>query len=74
MISYSHIRSAIDDHSRPAYSEVLTDERQEIAPPPTAFLHAHNYHRRHTAFGVHPRSPASTPQVNTPEVELALDA
>ncbi|MFE5858717.1 IS481 family transposase [Streptomyces sp. NPDC056500] len=31
MIGYSHIHSAIDDHSRLAYSEVLPDERQHTA-------------------------------------------
>ncbi|XVV39491.1 IS481 family transposase [Streptomyces sp. CA-100214] len=31
VIGYSYIHSAIDDHSRLAYSEVLTDERKETA-------------------------------------------
>ena len=31
---YSCIHTAVDDHSRPAYSEILTDEKKEIA---TAF-------------------------------------
>ncbi len=31
MIGYSYIHSAVDDHSLLAYSEVLTDERQETA-------------------------------------------
>ncbi len=34
VIGYSYIHSAVDDHSRLAYSEVLADERQETA---TAF-------------------------------------
>ncbi|MFK4692728.1 hypothetical protein RKD22_005663 [Streptomyces pristinaespiralis] len=45
MIGYSYIHSAVDDHSRPAYSEVLPDKRQRTAialwqrarsSPPTA--------------------------------------
>ncbi|MCX5277385.1 IS481 family transposase [Streptomyces virginiae] len=31
VIGYSYIHSAVDDHSRLAYSEVLTNERQETA-------------------------------------------
>ncbi|QSY51264.1 MULTISPECIES: IS481 family transposase [Streptomyces] len=31
VIGYSYIHSAVDDHSRLAYSEVLTDERQHTA-------------------------------------------
>ncbi len=31
VIGYSYIHSAVDDHSRLAYSEVLTDERKETA-------------------------------------------
>ncbi len=31
MIGYSYIHSAVDDHSRLAYSEVLNDERKETA-------------------------------------------
>ncbi len=31
VIGYSYIHSAVDDHSRLAYSEVLADERQETA-------------------------------------------
>lgn len=31
MIGYSYIHSAVDDHSRLAYSEVLSDERKETA-------------------------------------------
>ncbi|MGA5824452.1 IS481 family transposase, partial [Kitasatospora sp. NPDC094028] len=34
VIGYSYVHSAVDDHSRLAYSEVLADERQETA---TAF-------------------------------------
>ncbi|WP_037970006.1 IS481 family transposase [Streptomyces sp. PVA_94-07] len=35
-IGYSFIHTAVDDHTRLAYSEILTDERQETA---TAFWH-----------------------------------
>ncbi|MFJ8212105.1 IS481 family transposase [Streptomyces sp. NPDC096033] len=31
VIGYSYIHSAVDDHSRLAYSEILTDERKETA-------------------------------------------
>ncbi|KOU41758.1 transposase [Streptomyces sp. WM6373] len=31
VIGYSYVHSAVDDHSRLAYSEVLTDERKETA-------------------------------------------
>ena len=31
VIGYSYIHSAVDDHSRLAYSEVLTDERRHTA-------------------------------------------
>lgn len=31
MIGYSYIHSAVDDHSRLAYSEVLPDERKDTA-------------------------------------------
>ncbi|MEJ8645825.1 IS481 family transposase [Streptomyces sp. MS1.HAVA.3] len=31
VIGYSYVHSAVDDHSRLAYSEVLTDERQDTA-------------------------------------------
>lgn len=39
MIGYSYVHSAIDDHSRLAYSEVLANERQETA---TGFWHRAN--------------------------------
>jgi hypothetical protein len=74
VISYSHIHSAVDDHSRPAYSEVVTDERQES-------------HRRPPPSGMTTTTTAATPPSEaTPdhprrtrrslhlEVELALDA
>jgi hypothetical protein len=32
VIGYSFVHTAIDDHSRLAYSEVLTDERKETLP------------------------------------------
>ena len=30
-VGYSYLHNAVDDHSRPAYSEILTDERKETA-------------------------------------------
>jgi transposase InsO family protein len=45
VIGYSYIHSAVDDHSRLAYSEVLPDERKETA---TAF-----WQRAHTFFAHH---------------------
>lgn len=45
VIGYSYIHSAVDDHSRLAYSEVLPDERKETA---TAFwTRAHAFFKRH---------------------------
>ena len=44
-IGYTFIHSAVDDHSRLAYSEALTDERKETA---TAF-----WHRAHAFFAAH---------------------
>ncbi|MEJ8634983.1 IS481 family transposase [Streptomyces sp. MS2.AVA.5] len=45
VIGYNYIHSAVDDHSRLAYSEVLTDERQHTATAfwqrAHAFFHAH---------------------------------
>ncbi|WP_329192147.1 MULTISPECIES: IS481 family transposase [unclassified Streptomyces] len=45
VIGYSYVHSAVDDHSRLAYSEVLTDERQHTA---IAF-----WTRAHTFFQDH---------------------
>ena len=45
VIGYSYIHSAVDDHSRLAYSEVLADERKETA---VAF-----WQRAHTFFAGH---------------------
>ncbi|MFD3728939.1 IS481 family transposase [Streptomyces sp. NPDC058671] len=46
VIGYSYIHSAVDDHSRLAYSEVLPDERQHTAiafwQRANAFFQAHN--------------------------------
>jgi transposase InsO family protein len=45
MIGYSYIHSAVDDHSRLAYSEILTDEKKETA---TGFWHrAQAFFARH---------------------------
>ncbi|MBW5254985.1 IS481 family transposase [Streptomyces sp. P01-B04] len=47
VIGYSYIHSAVDDHSRLAYSEVLTNERQETAAGfwqrAQAFFTAHGF-------------------------------
>ncbi|MEV5597511.1 IS481 family transposase [Streptomyces sp. NPDC052496] len=45
VIGYSHIHSAVDDHSRLAYSEVLPDERKETA--------AAYWQRAHAFFAAH---------------------
>lgn len=45
MIGYSCIHSAVDDHSRLAYSEILPNERTETA---AAF-----WQRAHTLFADH---------------------
>ncbi|MEU9504651.1 IS481 family transposase, partial [Streptomyces sp. NPDC048196] len=46
VIGYSYIHSAVDDHSRLAYSEVLPDERKETA---LAFWQrAHTFFTRHS--------------------------
>ncbi|MEV7618497.1 IS481 family transposase, partial [Streptomyces sp. NPDC089799] len=45
VIGYSYVHSAVDDHSRLAYSEVLTDERKETA---VAF-----WQRAQTFFAAH---------------------
>ncbi|MFI0213388.1 IS481 family transposase, partial [Streptomyces lydicus] len=45
VIGYSYIHSAVDDHSRLAYSEVLTDERKETAA--AFWQRAHTFFTRH---------------------------
>ena len=45
VIGYSYIHSAVDDHSRLAYSEVLTDERKETAAG--FWKRAHAFFTRH---------------------------
>jgi transposase InsO family protein len=44
-LGYSYLHTALDDHSRLAYTEILPDERQDTA---AAFLHrAHAWYARH---------------------------
>jgi transposase InsO family protein len=45
VLGYSYLHSALDDHSRLVYTEILTDERKDTA---TAFLH-----RAHAWFAGH---------------------
>jgi hypothetical protein len=56
-IGYSYLHTALDDHSRLAYTEILPDGTKETAAAFWHRAHACNHHRAHTALGGHP--PAS---------------
>ena len=46
---YAYLHHVVDDHSRLAYCEILTDERKETAG--STGLHHDNHHRPHTGIG-----------------------
>ncbi|WP_106403729.1 helix-turn-helix domain-containing protein [Actinocorallia populi] len=48
VIRFDYVHSAVDDHTRIAYSEIHADEKATTC---AAFLHTYNHHRCHTALG-----------------------